>query len=109
MPAAAAAESTTRSTFAPEDFVRFAPRSALDMAQQVPGFAIREGDGARGLGQADTNVLINGRRISGKANGPVEALRRVPVEGSDGLKVGRELGCATIGLLGLTPAATRAA
>ena len=80
MPAAAAAESTTRSTFAPEDFVRFAPRSALDMAQQVPGFAIREGDGARGLGQADTNVLINGRRISGKANGPVEALRRVPVE-----------------------------
>ncbi|MCE4557696.1 NAD(P)-dependent oxidoreductase [Roseateles cellulosilyticus] len=30
-------------------------------------------------------------------------LRRVPVEGSDGLKVGRELGCSTIGLLGLTP------
>jgi D-3-phosphoglycerate dehydrogenase len=32
-------------------------------------------------------------------------LRRVPVEGSDGLKVGRELGCATVGILGLTPAA----
>lgn len=32
-------------------------------------------------------------------------LRRVPVEGSDGLKVGRELGCSTVGLLGLTPAA----
>ena len=32
-------------------------------------------------------------------------LRRVPVEGSDGLKVGRELGCSTIGLLGLTPTA----
>lgn len=32
-------------------------------------------------------------------------LRRVPVEGSDGLKVGRELGCSTIGVLGLTPAA----
>lgn len=32
-------------------------------------------------------------------------LRRVPIEGSDGLKVGRELGCATVGLLGLTPAA----
>ena len=32
-------------------------------------------------------------------------LRRVPVEGSDGLKVGRELGCATIGVLGLTPTA----
>ncbi|WP_422015576.1 NAD(P)-dependent oxidoreductase [Roseateles sp.] len=32
-------------------------------------------------------------------------LRRLPVEGSDGLKVGRELGCATIGVLGLTPTA----
>jgi len=32
-------------------------------------------------------------------------LRRVPVESSDGLKVGRELGCSTVGVLGLTPAA----
>ena len=70
----------TRATFTPEDFVRFAPRSAADMARQVPGFSIREGDGARGLGAADTNVLINGRRISGKSNGPVEALGRIPVE-----------------------------
>lgn len=32
-------------------------------------------------------------------------LRRVPVVGSDGLMVGRELGCATIGLVGMTPSA----
>lgn len=32
-------------------------------------------------------------------------LRRVPVVGSDGLMVGRELGCATVGLVGMTPAA----
>lgn len=32
-------------------------------------------------------------------------LRRRPVESSDGLRVGRELGSSTIGLLGLTPAA----
>lgn len=75
-----AASTNTRSTFAPEDFARFAPRSALDMARQVPGFAIRGGDGARGLGQADANVIINGRRISGKSNGPVEALQRIPAE-----------------------------
>lgn len=72
--------SGARATFTPEDFARFAPRSAADMARQVPGFSIREGDGARGLGAADTNVLINGRRISGKSNGPVEALGRIPVE-----------------------------
>ena len=77
MPATAA---NTRSTFTPEDFARFAPRTALDMARQVPGFTIRETDDARGLGQADTNVLINGRRISGKSNGPVEALQRIPLE-----------------------------
>lgn len=32
-------------------------------------------------------------------------LRRVPVQASDGLLVGRELGCATIGLIGMSPAA----
>ena len=74
------ASAGARATFTPEDFARFAPRSAADMARQVPGFSIREGDEARGLGAADTNVLINGRRISGKANGPVEALGRIPVE-----------------------------
>lgn len=32
-------------------------------------------------------------------------LRRVPVQASDGMLVGRELGCATIGLIGMSPAA----
>lgn len=32
-------------------------------------------------------------------------LRRVPVTGSDGLPVGRELGSATVGLIGMAPAA----
>lgn len=31
-------------------------------------------------------------------------LRRVPVQASDGMLVGRELGCATIGLIGMSPA-----
>ncbi|MEO1221497.1 MAG: TonB-dependent receptor plug domain-containing protein [Pseudomonadota bacterium] len=77
---AASEQAGTRRTFSREDFARFAPRSAADMARQVPGFSIREGGGERGLGAADTNVLINGRRISGKSNGPVDALSRIPVE-----------------------------
>lgn len=76
----ASTQANTRRTFVPEDFARFAPRSALDMAQQIPGFSIREGGNDRGLGQADTNVLVNGRRISGKSNGPVAALQRIPTE-----------------------------
>jgi hypothetical protein len=91
--------STTRSTFAPDFFARFAPRSAHDMARNVPGFAIRGGDEARGLGQADTNVLINGRRISGKANGPVEALRRIPAEDVVRLEL---VDGASLGIGGLT-------
>jgi hypothetical protein len=90
---------TTRSTFQPTDFARFAPRSAFDMARNVPGFAVRESDGARGLGQADANVLINGRRISGKANGPSEALRRIPVEDVVRLEL---VDGASLGIGGLT-------
>ncbi len=69
-----------RGIFMRREFDRFAPRNALDMARQVPGFTIRGGSGARGLGQADANVIINGRRISGKSNGPVEALQRITAE-----------------------------
>lgn len=75
-----ASATNARSIFLAEEFARFAPRNALDMARQVPGFTIRGGDGARGLGQADANVIINGRRISGKSNGPVEALQRITVD-----------------------------
>ena len=32
-------------------------------------------------------------------------LRRVPVEGADGMRVGRELGACTVGLIGMPPAA----
>ena len=74
------AQSAVRETYLPSDFARFAPRNALDMARQVPGFPIEEGGDERGFGQADTNVLVNGRRISGKSNGPVEALSRIPVD-----------------------------
>src|SRR5688572_6341715 len=50
-------------TYTPEDFARFAPRNALDMLSQVPGFAIVSANtDRRGLGQATGNVLINGER-----------------------------------------------
>ena len=66
-------------SYVPADFARFVPRTALDMARQIPGFPINEGGNERGFGQADTNILVNGRRVSGKSNGPVAALERIPV------------------------------
>jgi len=75
-----AVPTAVRSTLLPSEFARFAPRTALDMARQVPGFPIEEGGDDRGFGQADTNILVNGRRISGKSNGPVAALSRIPAK-----------------------------
>ena len=43
----------SKRVYAPGDFARFAPKSALDMLNQVPGFSIRgEDTSSRGLGQA---------------------------------------------------------
>ena len=65
-------------SYTPADFARFAPRNALDMLNQVPGFAIDAGDTTRrGLGQATGNVLINGERFSGKSTDIQTELRRI--------------------------------
>lgn len=58
-------------------FARFAPRTALDMAGQIPGFQISQVSADRGLGEASQNVLINGQRITGKSNDAETALARI--------------------------------
>jgi hypothetical protein len=66
-------------TYLPAEFVRFAPRTALDMLRQVPGFAVQgASSNERGLGQATGNVVINGKRISGKSNDAVSELSSIP-------------------------------
>ncbi len=64
-------------SYTPADFTRFAPRTALDMLRQVPGFSIEGVSQERGLGQASGNVLINGQRISGKSNDASTELGRI--------------------------------
>jgi len=64
--------------YQPAYFARFAPQTALDMVREVPGFDLRAGNGDRGLGQADANVLINGARISSKSSSIFDALSRIP-------------------------------
>lgn len=77
--------------FLPADFAAFNPRSALDMVQQVPGFSIDEGpngggggggggNASRGLGQANTNVLLNGVRIVTKSGSITDELARIPAD-----------------------------
>ncbi|MEY4269580.1 MAG: hypothetical protein RLZZ58_796, partial [Pseudomonadota bacterium] len=68
-----------KTVYTSADFVRFAPRTALDMVNQIPGFSIQQGNngGDRGLGNARENVLINGERVSGKSNDAQTILSRI--------------------------------
>lgn len=67
-----------RQSYLASDFARFAPKNALDMLNNLPGFQIRGDDSARGLGQANTNVLVNGQRLSAKSDSVFDQLSRIP-------------------------------
>jgi hypothetical protein len=86
-------------TYMPADFARFAPRTALDMLRQVPGFSIQGANQARGLGQASGNVLINGQRISGKSNDAVTELSRIPASSVQRIEI---VDGATLDIAGLS-------
>ena len=87
-PAAAAQETTPvaqtvsqAQVYEPAYFARFAPKTAADMVGNIPGFSISGNDeDERGFGQAKQNVLINGRRVSGKSNDAETALSRISAE-----------------------------
>lgn len=60
-------------------FARYAPRTALDIARQVPGFALDLGNlDTRGFAGAAGNVVINGARPSSKAETLETTLSRIP-------------------------------
>lgn len=57
----------------------FAPRTALDMINQTPGFVLNKGDDQqRGFAGAVGNVLIDGERLSAKSQTLTDVLERVP-------------------------------
>ncbi len=66
-------------SYPPDFFARYAPVTALDMVQNLPGFTLDDGGGdTRGFGGAAGNVLINGERVSAKSESPSSILGRVP-------------------------------
>lgn len=76
--AAAEAAPEGREIYTAADFTRYAPKTADDMLQQVPGFSIRNSEDRRGLGQATGNVLFNGQRPSTKSDDLQSLLARIP-------------------------------
>ncbi|MEJ0087206.1 MAG: TonB-dependent receptor [Pseudomonadota bacterium] len=63
-------------------YLQFAPRTALDMVNQTPGFAPdwRAGGNRRGLSGAAGNVLIDGERPSAKSQTLADILQRIPAK-----------------------------
>ncbi len=76
-----ASRAVAREVYTAADFARFAPRNALDLIQQIPGFDVDQGGGGgRGFGQASENLLINGERVSSKSTSTADLLARIPVD-----------------------------
>jgi len=71
-----AVQSPSANTYEPSFFTAYAPRTALDMISRIPGFQLEDSDDKRGLGQGGANLLINGKRLSGKTN-PRDQLGRI--------------------------------
>ncbi|MEJ0099640.1 MAG: hypothetical protein WDO12_07855 [Pseudomonadota bacterium] len=85
--------------YVPAQFTRFAPQTAADIVQQLPGFSVTGVSNERGLGEASQNVLINGQRITGKNNDAFTVLRRIPARAVLELQI---IDAATLNIGGLT-------
>ena len=73
------ATSTGRVVYDAGFYGAFAPRTALDMINQTPGFVLNKGDDQqRGFAGAVGNVLIDGERLSAKSQSLTDVLERVP-------------------------------
>jgi hypothetical protein len=61
-------------------YAPFAPRTALDMVKQTPGFVLAdpEQELRRGFSGAVGNVLIDGQRLTAKSQTLADVLQRVP-------------------------------
>jgi hypothetical protein len=60
-------------------FAPYAPQTALDMVQRLPGFPLDLGEaGVRGFAEAGGNVLVDGARPVSKTGGLAAALLAIP-------------------------------
>jgi hypothetical protein len=84
-PAPAPAQSSRTTVYQAAYFAQFAPRTALDIAQHVPGFQLDLGAGqngadVRGFAGTAGNVVINGSRPSTKSEALDTTLQRIPAQ-----------------------------
>lgn len=68
---------STVDSYPPAFFSQFQPNTALDMVERIPGFTLRSDESERGFGEAQSNILINGRRPSTKSQSANDILSRI--------------------------------
>jgi len=72
-------EASCRTIYETGFFSIYAPVTALDMVNNLPGFNLNNGNtSSRGFGGAAGNILINGERVSAKSESPSDLLSRIP-------------------------------
>src|SRR3982751_2604886 len=84
-PAAGPLQASRSTAYQAAYFAQFAPRTALDVVQHVPGFQLDLGAGqngadVRGFAGTAGNVVINGARPSSKAESLQTTLARIPAQ-----------------------------
>ena len=78
-PAAAAPQDGRTTVYPASFFTQYAPRTALDIARQVPAFQIDFGNQSiRGFSGAAGNIVINGQRPSSKSESLDQVLAKIP-------------------------------
>jgi outer membrane receptor protein involved in Fe transport len=77
-PAIAAPELGARIAYDAAHYAQFAPRTALDMIRQTPGFSLQEGLDRRGFSGSLGNVLVDGKRPIAKSQTLSDILQRIP-------------------------------
>ncbi|OAB62931.1 hypothetical protein AY599_13335 [Leptolyngbya valderiana BDU 20041] len=79
MPVAECTDANCQTTYESDFFDPYAPVTALDMVNNLPGFNLDNGNSSsRGFGGAAGNILINGERVSAKSETPSDLLSRIP-------------------------------
>jgi hypothetical protein len=89
VPPPGATQATRTTVYDSAFFQTFAPRTALDIARRIPGFALDLGNtNVRGFAQAAGNVVINGARPSSKSDSLETILARIPADRVTRVEVG---------------------
>jgi hypothetical protein len=88
-PPAGSTQATRTTSYDAAYFAQYAPRNALDIARQVPGFALDLGNlNTRGFAGAAGNVVINGARPSSKSETLETTLARIPANRVTRVEIG---------------------